>query len=60
MDENSDGQSVISVRQEECSSTLGVTLARPPMVVALDDADVTVVALHVPPSLSGLGESCCG
>lgn len=45
-DENSDGQSVVSVRQEECSRTegvtLGVTLILPPMVVAFDETDVTL------------------
>ena len=45
-EENSDGQSVVSVRHDECSRTdgvtLGVTLILPPMVVALDETDVTL------------------
>ena len=60
IEENSEGQSVISVKQEACSNILGVALARPPMVVVVDDADVIVEAvagLHCEPSPpKGLGE----
>ena len=59
MEESSDGQSVISVRQDACSRTLWVTLLLPPIVV--DEADVMtegVAASQCDPMLSpkGLGE----
>ena len=63
IDENSDAQSVISVKHDECSSMLGVADVLPPMVVAFDDVDVTNVAFDDvevafpwTTSLRGLGE----